>query len=116
MGRTSRDQYSGVFFGLGVTYDMVDEPGVCSQIEGLITRLLDFLLRNNWDVVMPNGVISTTFKGLPKQQLSFLQVGRHVNPARYALQALPGALVGGGLRPDHLRILRQSATVFQVQS
>src|SRR5262249_48043290 len=28
VGGTSRDQYSGVFFGLGVAYDMVDDAGV----------------------------------------------------------------------------------------
>ena len=28
IGGTSRDQYSGVFFGLGVAYDLVDDPQV----------------------------------------------------------------------------------------
>jgi hypothetical protein len=33
---------------------------------------------------MPNFSISTVFLGRPDQQLSLLQVGRHVNPDRYA--------------------------------
>ena len=85
IGGTTRDQYSGIFFGLAVAYDMVDDGSVRSQIRTDITRMLDFLLRNNWHVVMPDGTISNTFIGRPDQQLSLLQVGRHVDPARYDL-------------------------------
>jgi hypothetical protein len=83
-GNTSRDQYSGVFFGLGVTYDMVDDEQTRRHVRRTVTRLLNFLLRNGWNVVMPDGQISTTFIGRADQQLSFLQVGRRVNPERFA--------------------------------
>jgi hypothetical protein len=83
VGDTSRDQYSGVFFGLGVAYDMVEEPEVRALIHDEVTALLDFLLHNNWAVVMPNHSISTVFWGRSDQQLSFLQVGRRVNPERF---------------------------------
>jgi len=85
IGHTSRDQYSGVFFGLGVAYDMVDDEAIRSQIRSAVTRMLDFLLENNWSVIMPTGKISTIFIGQPEQMLNFLQVGRHVNPAKYDL-------------------------------
>jgi hypothetical protein len=81
LGNTSRDQYSGVFFGLAVAYDLV--PGVRPQVRPLVGRLLDFLLRTGCNVVMPNGTISTTFTGRPDQQLTFLQIARHVDPAKY---------------------------------
>lgn len=86
IGGTSRDQYSGVFFGLGVAYDLVgqDAPDVRSRITSLTTLLLDFLRGHNWSVRMPDGSISTTFIGREDQELSFLQVGRHVNPSRYS--------------------------------
>src|SRR5262249_13189200 len=84
IGGTSRDQYSGVFFGLGVAYDLVDDPQVRAGIKSLDTLLLDFLRGHNWSVRMPNGSVSTTFIGREDQQLSFLQVGRHVNSARFA--------------------------------
>ncbi|HJU68273.1 MAG TPA: hypothetical protein VJ650_08480 [Gemmatimonadaceae bacterium] len=83
-GNTSRDQYSGVFFGLGVAYDLVDDAQAQRHVKRVITRMLDFLLRNGWNVVMPDGQISTTFIGRADQQLSFLQVGRRVNPERFA--------------------------------
>lgn len=86
VGNTSRDQYSGVFFGLGVAYDMVNDSNgqdVRLSVSEIVTRLLNFLLKNNWSVVMPNGTISTTFLGRYEQQLSFLQVGRRVNPGSF---------------------------------
>ena len=83
IGNTSRDQLSGVFFGLGVAYDMVENAEVRSEISSLVTRLLDFLLEHNWFVVMPDGSISTTFITNPDQRLSFLIVGRRVNSPRF---------------------------------
>jgi hypothetical protein len=84
IGRTSRDQNLGVMFGSAVAYDMVEDDGVRSEISSLVTRLLDFLLANNWSVVMPDGSISATFLTNPDQRLSFLIVGRRVNPSRFS--------------------------------
>ncbi|HZS03796.1 MAG TPA: hypothetical protein VFD58_02895 [Blastocatellia bacterium] len=84
IGNTSRDQYSGVFFGLGVAYDLVDDAELRPAISDLLTRLLDHLIGNNWLVVLPDGSSSTTFAGHPEQRLSFLAVGSHVNPGRFS--------------------------------
>ena len=83
LANTSRDQYSGVFFGLGVAYDYIDDPATRERIRVTVGRLLDFLLANGWSVKMPDGSTSTTFVGRADQQLSFLQVGRRVDPAKY---------------------------------
>ncbi len=91
VGNTSRDQYSGVFFGLAVAYDLVEDEDVRTSVRSLATQLLEFLLRHLWTVVMPQGAvsvcpgrsISTTFIGRPEQQLNFLQIGRHINPERF---------------------------------
>ena len=85
VGNTSRDQYSGVFFGLGIAYDMVEDDSVRSDVGGEVARLLNNLIANRWSVVMPDGTISTSFLSHPDQILSFLQVGRHVNPAQFEL-------------------------------
>lgn len=84
VGNTSRDQYSGVVFGLGAAYDLVEDSGVRSSIRDLATRVLDFLRGHNWTIEMPDGKISTVFIGRADQQLNFLQVGRHVNPDRFS--------------------------------
>jgi hypothetical protein len=84
IGNTSRDQYSGAMFGLGVAYDMVDNAEIRSQISSLVTRMLDFLIANGWNIVMPDGSISATFLTNPDQRLSFLIVGRRVNSSRFS--------------------------------
>ncbi|MFN2565519.1 MAG: hypothetical protein ABR499_11000 [Gemmatimonadaceae bacterium] len=83
MGNTSRDQYSGVFFGLGVAYDLVPVQSVRDEIRRIVKQLLSHLLANSWNVINPNGKTSTTFAGRADQQLSFLQVGRRVDPATF---------------------------------
>lgn len=84
IGSTSRDQYSGVFFGLSLAHDLVPDATLRAQIAALVTRMLDRLIAHGWNVVMPNGSISTTFLGRPDQQLTLLQIGRQVNPGKYA--------------------------------
>lgn len=83
IGNTSRDQYSGVFFGLSVAYDMLGQPDVQQSIQALVARMLDFLIERSWTVVMPDGSVSTTFVIRPDQQLSLLQIGNQVNPAAF---------------------------------
>jgi uncharacterized protein (TIGR03437 family) len=84
VGNTSRDQYMGVIFGLGVAYDMVNDAGVQSSISQLAARLVGFLSGNAWSVVMPNGSVSTTFLIRPDEILTLLQVGRHVNSSAFS--------------------------------
>jgi hypothetical protein len=83
LANTTRDQYSGVFLGLAVAYDLIDDPAVRGRISALVTRMLTLLLRNAWNVPKPGGSFSTTFWGHPDKQLSLLQVGRHVNPRAF---------------------------------
>ena len=88
IGNTSRDQYSGVFFGLAVAHDMLDparadDAAARAQAADVVTRLLAFLLQTGGNVVMPDGRVSTTFLARPDQQLTLLQIGRHVNPERF---------------------------------
>ena len=84
MGNTSRDQYSGVFFGLGVAYDLVPVQSVRDEIRRIVRQLLNHLIANGWSVINPDGTTSTTFIGRTDQQLSFLQVGRRVDSASFA--------------------------------
>ncbi len=82
IGNTSRDEYLGAFFGLCVAYDMIGDAPTRAQIAALITRLLDNLLAHVWTIVLPDLSVSTTFVIRPDQQLTLLQIGRHVN-AKY---------------------------------
>ena len=79
VGNTSRDEYLGVFFGLSVTYDMVSDQTVRNWVSYLATRMLDKLTGDFWNIVLPDGSISTTFLIRPDEQLAMLLVGKHVN-------------------------------------
>ena len=80
----SRDQYLGLFMGLGYAYALVPDPGVREQIRKLVDPALGFLLRNNWNAPLPpTGQISTTFIGDFDAQLSLLRVGATVDPAAF---------------------------------
>jgi len=96
VGNTSRDEYIGVFFGLSVAYDLLD-AATQPAIQSLATRLLNFLTAHAWNIVMPDGTVSTTFIIRPDEQLGLLQIGRQINPAQFApayrsLAALDSAL------------------------
>ena len=83
IGNTSRDQYSGVMFGLSVAYTEIPDAAVRGEVRSLVTRVLRFLGKNDWKAVMPDGRVSTTFFGRFDQQLAFLAVGRQVDPQRF---------------------------------
>jgi hypothetical protein len=55
VGNTSRDQYSGALFGLGVAYDLLDDPALKTSIAGVITRMVQFLKDHGWTTVLPDG-------------------------------------------------------------
>jgi len=84
VGNTSRDQYAGALFGLGVAYDMIDDAALKSTIAVQITRMVQFLHSKAWNVVLPDGTITTSFLDRPEQQLAFLQLARHVNPDAFS--------------------------------
>jgi uncharacterized protein (TIGR03437 family) len=84
VGNTSRDEYSGAFFGLAVAYDMVADPAIKSSIGDLVTRLVEFLDSHDWSVKMPDGSNSTSFLIRPDQIETFLAIGRHVNPDHFS--------------------------------
>jgi hypothetical protein len=83
VGNTSRDQYIGVFFGLSVTYDLVTDQTVRNWCSYLVTRLLQNLMGNLWNIVVPDGTITTTFLIRPDQQLSLLLIGKYVNSGAF---------------------------------
>ncbi len=99
IGNTSRDQYLGAFFGLCVAYDMIGDASTRAQIAALITRLLDNLLAHVWNVVMPDLSVSTTFVARPDQQLTMLQIGRHINSKYNAAYSALAALAPSVIAP-----------------
>ena len=83
IGNTSRDQYSGVFFGLVTAYDLAGDLHVRRDVRALVDRLLANLEASAWNVLFPNGG-TTTFLLRPDQQLAMMQIGAHVDSRRFA--------------------------------
>ncbi len=83
VGNTSRDQYSGAFFGLSIAYDGLDNEDLRAAIKDLVTRMLDYLRYYDWRITMPDGTAGASFFGRFDQELSFLAVGAQVNPERF---------------------------------
>ncbi len=75
---TSRDEVVGVFFGLGVAYDLVNDAGVKSNIANLATLIAGYISGHEWT---PNGDIGNTFLVRPEELYMLVQVARHVNPS-----------------------------------
>jgi hypothetical protein len=84
--RTTRDQFAGVFFGLGATYDLIDDPGVREACKTIASRLVGYLLDHDWHIYNTDGRRHETFIHRPEQRLSILQVAAHVNPERFAAE------------------------------
>lgn len=84
VGNTSRDEYTGVIFGLGVAYEMIDDQDLKTSIAAVVTRLVQFLKDHSWSVVLPDGTSTTSFLSRPDDQLAFLQLARHVNSDQFS--------------------------------
>ena len=94
---TSRDQVVGAFFGLGVAFDLVDDPSVKAVASDVATRLIGFISRHQWS---PNDDISSTFQLRPEELQTLLQVARHVNPANTVSGPFLVAPVGTAVQVD----------------
>ena len=96
---TSRDQVVGAFFGLGVAFDLVDDPAVKAGASDLLTRLIGFISRHQWS---PNDDITSTFQLRPEELQMLLQVAWHVNPSNTVSGPFIVPPVGTGVQFDVL--------------
>ena len=104
VGNTSRDEYVGVVFGLGIAYDMVNDAGVRDLSAQLVTRLIAALQANGWNIVTPSRS-NPTFLVRPDVVLGLLQIARHLNPLQFsaayvAQRQIPTLLVSTPLVVD----------------
>jgi hypothetical protein len=88
----SRDQYSGVFYGLSITYDLVDDPGIKAECALRLRMMLDYLIAHDWIVDEDRAPLSlgatgsrgpTFWAGIGYQKLAFLHMGYRLDPNTY---------------------------------
>jgi hypothetical protein len=79
IGNTSRDQYTGWFLGMAWAYDTVDHPVMRQEIESNVTRVLDRLIEDNWDIIDVDGQRTTKAPDvLPPMQMTWALIGYHI--------------------------------------
>lgn len=80
----SKDQYTGVFYGLAVAHQLVPDAAIQARIRVLVRDALDYFIANNWNVKLPPADrYETTFLGDFAKQLAFLRVGATVLGGTY---------------------------------
>jgi len=82
-GGITRDQYTGILFGLNTAYDLVDDPLNQYNIKGrardLIVNAVNYLVSNNWVITegrAPGQPL--TWATTPHQVIAYLTIANHV--------------------------------------
>ena len=90
----SRDQYSGVFFGLVLTHDLVNDAQVKAEATRRLRMMLDYLIAKDWVVNEDRPAFDgaarsgfpTYWAGVAYQKLAFLLIGERVAPGAYSAE------------------------------
>ncbi len=89
----TRDQYSGVFYGLSIAWELVSDSLVRAECERLLEMMLDYLIANKWVVDEDRGPLGTGasegplhWTGVGIQKTTFLLMGHRFNPSKYAAE------------------------------
>jgi hypothetical protein len=80
----TKDQYTGVFYGLTIANRLVPNAGIQSRTRTLIRDALDYLWSTGWNIrVPPHDRIEESFLGDFSKQMAFLRIGASVVGAPY---------------------------------
>jgi hypothetical protein len=78
-GETSRDMYSGWFFGMSIAYDLIDDDEMRDIIRADVFEVLDEFISNGWQIIDEAGERSTMAPDiLPDFRVSWLVIGYHI--------------------------------------
>lgn len=79
LGETSRDQYTGWFYGMALAYDLIDDEPTRDIIRDDVTEVLDELIANYFWILDEAGLPTDAAPNvLPPMQLSWLTIGYHI--------------------------------------
>ena len=78
-GNTSRDQYTGWFFGMAIAYDLIDDEPTRAMIRADVAEVLAELIRENWRIIDADGRMTTAGpQVLAMQQVTWSLIGYHM--------------------------------------
>ena len=79
IGETSRDQYTGWFYGMALAYDLIDDEPTRDIIRDDVAEVLDELINNYFWILDEAGLPTDAAPNvLPPMQLSWLTIGYHI--------------------------------------
>ena len=79
----SRDEYMGLFYGLAIAHDLLDDPNLKASAQGSIEMALDYLVRNGWTWRRRDGSYGERWAGVMEEQYAWILAAWHGNPAKY---------------------------------
>jgi hypothetical protein len=93
-GNTSRDQYTGWFFGMALAYDLIDDDAVKIKIRADVKEVVTALMDNNWNITAQDGKPSKTAPQVQaSMKLNFLVIGYHMTGDARMLKQLKSMLL-----------------------
>ena len=96
-GETSRDMYTGWFYGMVTAYDLVDDEPMREMIREDVTEVLDELLANHWWIIDEAGRLTDAGPNvLPGFQLAWITIGYHITGNERYKQELGKQLMDSG--------------------
>ncbi len=88
-GNTSRDQYTGWFFGMVLAYDFVDDEAMRQTIRDDVTEVIDAVARQKYLIVDVDGIKTTAGpEALPPFAINWHLVAYHVAGRQQDLDAV----------------------------
>ncbi len=79
IGETSRDQYTGWFYGMAVAYDLIDDEDTRQMIAADVTEVLDELMSTGWWIIdEADEPTDAAPQVLSTFQLSWITIGYHI--------------------------------------
>lgn len=81
LGGTTRDQYSGLFFGMGIAYRLIDDPELRQLIRKDLTEVVAALRKQKWMILGPDGkpTAHTASAIEPEMQAAWLLLAAEVS-------------------------------------
>ncbi len=84
VGETTKDQYTGWFFGMALAYEFVDDEECRRKVRDDILEVVNTLIKNDWIIIDEKGyhkLISAGPRPTYVYQLSWLAIAYHISGA-----------------------------------
>lgn len=89
----TRDQFTGVLFGLRAVYDLVDDQDIKDRAKYLVQLMIDRLIADDWGLVVDRNAPELVTTAM-HAKVVWLTIGNHVTGGRYEQELTDAWLIG----------------------